>query len=199
MPTGYTAKIGEGQSFEDFVLGCARAFGACIMQRDDPMSDKPTLQEPSTYHSEKLEEAQAQLAEFLGMTEDEKLDYGRQCKEEAIFRAEESLAKNKALAAKYDDMMDKVEAWTPPTFEHEELKQFMLNQIQESKRFDCMSSYYKDELAKAKTQTPFQFYQKMIDSIAWNIKYHSEESIKDVERTLGRNDWIKKLYESLGC
>ena len=36
MPTGYTAPIKDGISFNDFMWGCARAFGALIMMRDDP-------------------------------------------------------------------------------------------------------------------------------------------------------------------
>jgi hypothetical protein len=35
MPTGYTDKIKDGISFEEFVLSCARQFGACISMRDD--------------------------------------------------------------------------------------------------------------------------------------------------------------------
>ena len=34
MPTGYTYKIGEGASFKEFVMACARAFGACVEMRD---------------------------------------------------------------------------------------------------------------------------------------------------------------------
>lgn len=198
MPTGYTHKIADDQSFEDFVLGCARAFGACIMQRDDPSSDKPKLQETSNYHTEKLLESQAQLAEFLGMTQDEMLDYGEQCKEEDIYRINERIQKNNALREKYDAMLEKVDAWIPPSFEHEELKQFMINQIQQSIDFDCKNSYNYQNLNKAQNSTPMEYYQRMIDSIAWNIKHHSEESLKDTERTLGRNKWITDLYESLG-
>jgi hypothetical protein len=197
MPTGYTANVAEGQSFEDFVLGCARAFGACIMQRDDPMSDKPALQESSRYHRDRLIEAQVQLDEYLSMTEQEQLDYGQQAKEEAIYRAEESIAKNNALAAKYDDMLDQVRAWKLPSAGHIELKQFMINQLTESKDFDCNNCYNFEKLEEAKRNSPQHFYQKMLDSIAWNIKYHSENAVKEVERTEGRNRWITQLYESL--
>ena len=40
MPSGYTSRSCEGeQPFEKFVLQCARAFGACVMQRDAHQSD----------------------------------------------------------------------------------------------------------------------------------------------------------------
>ena len=49
MATGYTMDIYDGKnvSFEDFCLSCARAFGACILQRDDNTSIKPQLQKAS--------------------------------------------------------------------------------------------------------------------------------------------------------
>lgn len=45
MPSCYTSDIADGKdvSFNDFVLKCARAFGACIEQRDDNANDKPKL------------------------------------------------------------------------------------------------------------------------------------------------------------
>lgn len=35
MPTGYTSSIKDGISFENFVLKCARNFGACIAWRKE--------------------------------------------------------------------------------------------------------------------------------------------------------------------
>ncbi len=48
MPTGYTHLIEEGCNLEEFVWACARAFGACVMMRDDSV-DKPVPEkfEPS--------------------------------------------------------------------------------------------------------------------------------------------------------
>jgi hypothetical protein len=49
MPTGYTAPIADGMTFEQFALGCARAFGALVTMRDEP-SDAPIPErlEPDT-------------------------------------------------------------------------------------------------------------------------------------------------------
>lgn len=38
MPTGYTDAIKDGISFNQFILSCARAFGALITMRDEPSS-----------------------------------------------------------------------------------------------------------------------------------------------------------------
>lgn len=36
MPTGYTADIKDGIDFKTYAMNCARAFGACVMLRDEP-------------------------------------------------------------------------------------------------------------------------------------------------------------------
>jgi hypothetical protein len=59
MPTGYTAKLYDGdQKFQDFAMECARAFGALIEMRDEPMNAKiPETFEPSEHHVNGLERA----------------------------------------------------------------------------------------------------------------------------------------------
>ena len=59
MPTGYTATLMEkGQTFQEFIMGCARAFGALIEMRDSP-NDAPIPDkfEPSDYHAKRLIES----------------------------------------------------------------------------------------------------------------------------------------------
>lgn len=72
MPTGYTHGVQDGTvtEFRDFALICARAFGATILMRDDPM-DAPIPDEfqSSTYHLDRLKELEieqsAQLRESI--------------------------------------------------------------------------------------------------------------------------------------
>jgi hypothetical protein len=54
MPTGYTAELIEkGMEFNDFVLTCARAFGACIELRDRKLAPAPrTIPSNGNYHEE---------------------------------------------------------------------------------------------------------------------------------------------------
>lgn len=53
MPTGYTDKIyrGEPQTFPEFAARSARAFGALISMRDEPLGDElPKKIEYDTSH-----------------------------------------------------------------------------------------------------------------------------------------------------
>lgn len=74
MPTGYTAKLhnGEEQTFPEFVMSCARAFGALITMRDDPAdAEIPDEFKPSDYHVRELEKARERLSEVEGWTFDQ--------------------------------------------------------------------------------------------------------------------------------
>ena len=54
MPTGYTSKIKDDITFEQYAMGCARAFDALIDMRDEA-SDALIPEEltPSNYHEQK--------------------------------------------------------------------------------------------------------------------------------------------------
>ncbi len=78
MPTGYTAILMEkGQTFQEFIMGCARAFGALIEMRDSP-NDAPIPDkfEPSDYHAKRIIELREKLAKFKLMTDAEKESFG---------------------------------------------------------------------------------------------------------------------------
>jgi hypothetical protein len=83
MPTGYTAKLVEsGQTFEEFVLTCARAFGALIELRDEPLDAPiPETLEPHSYYAEAVVEAKKRLTNLLDMPEEEREKLGLSFKE----------------------------------------------------------------------------------------------------------------------
>jgi hypothetical protein len=68
MPTGYTAAIKDGISFQQFAMACARAFGALVMMRDEPSSAPIPDFQPSNFHVEHLELARAELARLQALT-----------------------------------------------------------------------------------------------------------------------------------
>ena len=72
MPTGYTAGVatGEIKDFKTYALQCARAFGACIMLRDEPMSDEIPEFKPSDHYEKSLAKATADLAAFTAIYRD---------------------------------------------------------------------------------------------------------------------------------
>lgn len=198
MPTGYTAKIADGISFEEFALDCARAFGACITMRDDPMTKPiPDSFEPSDYHVKALAVEEANLKKLNSMTiaeaeEIAKADYNREVK-----RIAKRLKESKNLMAKYENMLKQVEAWTPPTPEHFEMKKFMVEQITTSMKHDDMTDYYAEN--PAKLQTGEEWLKDRIATTKHSIEYHKEENEKEIERAHGRTSWVNALRDSLIC
>lgn len=193
MPTGYTADIYDGKdvSFSDFALKCARAFGACIEQRDDDLNDKPKLIEKTkdSYSLKRLEEAKK-------WKKPTKAEFDVYVKLQTAYYNEKIDKQNK-LKASYQKMLDKANAWTPPTKEHEGLKKFMIEQLNSSIEFDCGFEYYQRELNNIKQLTYNQYVKNMRASNKRDIEYHTNELKKDNERTDNRNAWISALYKSL--
>lgn len=194
MPTGYTAKLmDKGQDFREFVLTCARGMGACIMQRDDPMDEPPKKQKPSDYHIKALAEAKRLIADIQKMKPAARLAYGEKLKQEAVDSAKKGHAKELAEEARLQEMRKLVSAWTPPTTDHNGLKDFMLDQLRISSHGDWMAKY----VAEYEAKDAESYVIEKLSKAARDIEYHNEEYGKEVNRTNERNKWIDQLYSSL--
>jgi hypothetical protein len=191
MPTGYTTDIYNGKdvSFRDFALNCARAFGACIMQRDDPADEKPKIMPEESYHTEELKK----LGKFKKPTKAEFDSYVI----ERIADCKETIDKMKKLQTAYNKKIEEAQNWNPPTPEHEGLKKFMIQQLTESMLFDCSYDHYESELKKLNKMTYDDYFEQQKQYHKWKIKYHIEYLEKDLNNIRKRNKWIQDLYNSL--
>jgi len=104
----------KGQSFEEFILGCAKAFGACIMMRDDSL-DKPIPEkfEPSDYYVVALDKAIAEFEKLKKMTDKQKAAFGKEQKDAEIKRRLLAIKKNQEENKRLADMESHVKAWIP--------------------------------------------------------------------------------------
>jgi hypothetical protein len=191
MPSGYTSDIYNGKevTFKDFALGCARAFGACVMQRDDPADEKPKIMPEESYHTEKLKN----LGEFKKPTEAEFESYFK----ETIADYEKSIKEKNELKKRYSDILEEANNWQPPTKEHERLKAFMIEQLTDSSSFDCGVSFYESELTYLSAMTYEDYVAKKLAEHNRSIEYHKEYEAKDLFNIKQRNKWITDLYNSL--
>jgi hypothetical protein len=202
MPTGYTAPIADGITFEQFAFGCARAFGALVTMRDDP-SDAPIPEHfaPSDHHQKRLEETHAEMDQIKAMTGAQLTECAMADHRAELNRYHEYIAKENALRGKYEAMLEKVNAWVPPTSEHSALKDFMAEQIKQSIQFDCSptSTYWQEQIAALAEQTPDEWKAKRLGKLYRDLEYHETEHRKEVERAASRTAWVKALRESLGA
>lgn len=196
MPTGYTADIAKGISFEEFALQCARAFGALIMMRDEP-ADKliPKEFKPSKYHSKEIAQIEKRLKNLKDMTEKQANEESAKEYQQKLNNKEKGIREAKELRAKYLVMLGAAQAWIPPSSDHAELKNFMIEQINQSIKFDCSTKYYLNQQIKLLSGKDWLAWQ--IQECLKDLYYHSKENEKEIQRTIERNLWIKQLRESL--
>lgn len=196
MPTGYTGTLYNGeekQSFEDFALDCARAFGALVMLRDSPSEEIPDEFEPATYHRDALAKAEAERKELIGLS-DEEADRRAQAEfDGAVAEREKAKAERDARLRRYQAMLDRVEDWEPPTPDHEGLKEFMVDQLERSIDFDC-GPLYGDEPARL---TGPDWRAEALTRNGRDLVYHRRHWQEEQERVAGRNAWLRDLRSSL--
>lgn len=195
MPTGYTADVANGTvtDFRTFALRCARAFGATIMQREDPMNDPPKHREVSDHYVNAVSQAEARVKQLAAFDlNDANAEAGKEYRD-AMRRYAEYVEKNTATRNRYNAMLAHVMAWEPPTPEHVEMKKFMIDQLTESRKFDTWHPE-RPTLRYAVTWLAEE-RQRAIDTLA-----RARQSLAEEEaRCKNANAWIDALYESLGA
>jgi len=201
MPTGYVNELITNKlDFPAFALVCTRAFGVCIMMRDDSL-DTPIPEEfkPSDYHSKAIKKIEVKLARLKKLTGDERVSWGARELKKTIKLWKEYAQSNdtRQNLVVYEDMKKKVEAWKPPTKDHQPLKTFMLDQLESSARSDDHSSFYLGEVAKLESTKPLDYYRQQLRKAKDELAYHKKQHKEEVARVNQRNTWIRKLRESL--
>jgi len=194
MPTGYTSKLHDGpQPFEDFVMMCARAMGACVTMREQSLSTPiPEEFEPSDYYARRVEEALAGLAEAEAWSPDVAAAKAADDFERRRASREQINSRSIAMRDRYQEMLTAVEAWTPPTSGHVGLKTFMVEQISESMKFDCGEMGPTDPCLSGP-----EFKAQRIAEMSAELHRAAEAHENELRRTRERNEWIRALRASL--
>lgn len=195
MPTGYTYKVqnGETTSFKDFAMECAKAFGVCIDLKDTPNAEIPEKIEPDECYLYWYNEARSALEEFCQLSDQEKESrYNEYCKEEEK-RAKNRRDTKKLEKERYEAMLKKVRAWQPPSSEYENMKAFMIEQLEDSIDFDCReSSFDYPELPCFE-----EWAEKRKKRLRENITKYWGEWQEEKLQAESRTNWLKLLRESI--
>ncbi len=196
MPTGFTAKVQDGTIFDlrGFAILCARNFGHPIEMRDLPMdAEVPDKFEPSDYHAQRKAQAEADLARFVAMSDDE-AEAGARAEFDAEVAQYEAYQKEaNDLRIRYTKILDQVKDWMPPTPNHDGLKQFMVNQLKDSIEQDCNTSWRRFPTKKS----GYFWLDQAKASAQKEVGYQTEELIKEETRCRTRTEWVRSLKLSL--
>ena len=192
MPTGYTAEIEKGISFENFVLKCARAMGACVMQRDESSDVLPKIQEPSDYYQKRITEIQLEIKETIDLELDDINKIMSKKKEDVISENKKRQLQHNKMMGKLLKMRLLVARWEAPKGDYMGLKDFMLEQISSTIDFD--GTLYQ---SKFEESTPLVWKENKLLGLYEDLKRSKSEYEKEVSRTNDRNKWIQDLYDNL--
>lgn len=194
MPTGYTYGVANGQmtSFREFALTCAHAFGACVTLGEDGIDAAiPEAVVPDPYHRVEVDRLWARLAVVRALTPVE-------CEAEASkirTKAQENHARYAAERRSENDRLEamavQVRAWVPPTADHDDLRNFMLDQIRISKNGP---EYGTDALPR---RTAEEWRAAEIAQIEKSVAYHENADDEELDRVARRNAWLRALWRSL--
>lgn len=198
MPTGYTCFIEDGEitTAKEFIMLCARAFGACISMRDEPLSKPiPEKFEADTHYQKWLDNAKRDLEKYRAMTMEEvhaqvEEEYQKRIKERK--KAEE---RDKRIYDAYLSVLDGVKRWNPPTPEHQGVKDFAIEQIKMC--MDDMDGVRKYRSEPIRKPTDSEWIMSKIESCINNIRRYEESAAEERERNKSRNKWLKDLRDSL--
>jgi hypothetical protein len=197
MPTGYTAAIAKGIDFKTFAMDCARAFGACIELRDEPGGGEviPERFEPSDFYRNALAKEEQDLAALDAMSTVDKDRAAAKAWDDAETARVARARERAELRSKYEAMLAQVQAFEPPTADHQGLKQFMAEQIIQSINFDCQTYSFEAEPAPRLTGETWAQKRRvaLTESIERDRRMHAEE----VQRAEQRTAWVKALRAAL--
>lgn len=196
MPTGYTEEVSSGAvtTLEQFALRCARSFSALIQMRDDPLNAPipNAFIANTTYGEQAIEQALAVIAKLDTMSAADALEAARAAYLEELGRWVKAQAERAMVRMRYESMLEKVHAWTPAAG-YESLKEMMIDQLQESLRFDCPLGW--DRQPALQDGEVWRSSERAKAQRA--VEFHTEQRDHAIERAAERTIWIQKLRDSL--
>lgn len=195
MPTEYTADVKNGKITElsEFALRCARAFGALIMMRDEPMDATiPDEFKPDSYYIKALADAREELAKVRALSPAECEAEAKKFHKQQVQARKERRERYRVEYARYKAMLDKVRAWRPPTPDHVSLKTFMIEQLSDSLRFDCG-----DDDKRVETLTGQEWFERRTEELSKSIARYEGEVEQERLRAESRTAWVRALRKSL--
>ncbi len=175
-------------------MDCARAFGACVEMRDEPLGARiPNKFKPSNYHLEQLEEARQILQGAKMLSNDEAFIDAERLYDETLQGYANLLNSTATTAKRYIGMRAKVKKWKAPTSKHTNFREFMISQLEQSIDFDCSVSHTE----VPKRIKPQEYKNMLIKESKRNIEYHTQAYKKEVKSAQLRTEWVMQLRRSL--
>lgn len=205
MPSGYTSNVANGKVTElnDYLLNCAKAFGALVNMRDMP-DDTPIPLEilPDTYHEKELVFYKKSLDDLVTMNQSKKIIECAKYNKDGLADAKESNEERAKIKLNYEIMLYKVRKWKdshlkisgqiPIKEGYDEFFKFIEKQLIDSLEWD--TEYPESVFTPLSVD---EWYYEEMDSILRNIKYHDKALKEEIVHTKEKNDWLQGLRKMM--
>lgn len=193
MPTGFTEAIYEGGevTFREFALKCAKAFIR------SPDGDSVSLRKVSipTYWDDMINDQKRELDRLRSMSDEQAdVEYAKFLQIEQG-KSDQINEFRDRLKASYHDMVREVEAWTPPTEEHNKLKELMLDQLAQSIVRDCARYTLMDTMPLYSSGRLWKM-DRIAQTIS-NMERTEQSKADEIAAITANNQWIDDLERSL--
>lgn len=204
MPTGFTSFIENGTitTGKDFLILCSRNFGlAAKISRDKGLKAPiPTHFTPDNYYQKHYEEAVEKYKKFSQMTDTEFAKYVRAEHDSCIDKAKQCLNEMVEKDKAYQHIKQEVLRWKPPTYHHEDIKKFALNQIDMCMGTDHDYDYYMRIINKPFDDTPEsvkEYKKNFVKSLEDEMQQAESDLSRELEQVEDYNIFMKQFLESL--
>lgn len=200
MPTGYTYKVenGEVTELEDFVMDCARGFGALAELRDTPNAEIPEEFEVSAYAINREKSAREELEKWHNISDEELMAYLLEDYDRERENIKNGIVESIEQSRRYEAMTEKVKNWTPPTDDHINLKNFMLEQLEMSNS-DVLPLWSRrlERLQIPTAENLQNERERLIKNAEDSLRYAVNALEKEKARAQENTEWLKDLRSSL--
>lgn len=200
MPTGYTAGVADGTitTFKDYAYQCARAFGALVTERDNPITPDLPVLEVGDYYRTSVEKAEQDLKRFLRMSSTRaEIEFLKEKIRDIKYHSK-AIKDDGKTRKRYMKMIAECEKFEAPTEEHINYRNFLISQLKESLEWDCSRDYHHERLLKArKRQSPTKWLCRKIKEAREHLARTKESLKEEIERVNSRNQWISQLREAV--
>jgi hypothetical protein len=142
-----------------------------------------------------------ELSDFNNSSDEEiiknKMKSFKERKEYVLNKIEE-IKQNKY---RLESILYDTQRWTPPTKEHINLKEFMIEQIKITIEHDCRLLFYDEDLIEIEEQMKsfdiIQYKKDKNNELNSSFIYYKSEYEKEVNRCNESNKWVSDLFKSL--
>jgi hypothetical protein len=181
MPTAFTDYIENGEltKFSDFAKLCTRAFDAAIHMRDEGLDTPYIKREVDLYYKERVSDIENEIKILKDNPSEVYESYKKALSEDINLYKDEIKQRNsrKEIVA---SLIKEANEWLPPTKEHENFKNFVLEQLKYAEQ-DVDTFYY---------ETTIIDWQRELDTATL-------ENFVEGRTSELNEKWVEELFKSL--